>query len=69
LILRSDSIPIRPEFLFGEWFGMVPMRVESQQHRCSFLHNAHAGVTTPVDATLVSFGQSKPTFQIQIVTR
>jgi hypothetical protein len=45
------------------------MRVQSQEHRRTFLHNAHSRVTTSVNATLVSFGQAKPTLQIQIVAR
>ena len=45
------------------------MRVQSQQHGCAFLHDAHSGMTTPVDATFVSFGQTKPTLQIQVVAR
>lgn len=45
------------------------MRVQSQQHGCAFLHDTHARMTTPVDTTFVSFGQTKPTLQIQVVAR
>src|SRR5438128_103309 len=48
---------------------MVPMRVQSQQHGCTFLDNPDSRVTTSVNATFVSFGQTKPTFQIQVVAR
>lgn len=45
------------------------MRVQGQQHGCAFLDDAYARMTTPVDTTLVSFGQTKPTLQIQVVSR
>ena len=47
----------------------MPMCIQSQQHRRTFLHNAHSCVTASVNATLVPFGYTKPTLQIQIVAR
>jgi hypothetical protein len=44
----------------------MPMRVQGQQHGCAFVHDAHAGMTTPVNATLVPFGQTKPSLQIKV---
>jgi|SRR5215469_5370733 len=43
------------------------MRVEGQQQRGTFLHNAHSGVLVAMDATLVPFGLSEPALQLEIV--
>lgn len=60
---------IGAEFLLRERLGMMPMRVQGQQHGCTFLHNTDASVRSPVNSTLVPFGQTKPSLQIQVVAR
>ena len=42
------------------------MRVEGQQQRGTFLHNAHSGVLVAMDATLVPFGLSEPAFEVEV---
>ena len=49
------GLTIGAKFFFGEWLRVMPMCVQSQQHRRAFLHNAHACMTTSVNATLVPF--------------
>jgi len=48
---------------------MPQMGIQGRQQRGAFLHNAHAGVTTPVNAALMPLGVSEPSLQVQIVAR
>jgi hypothetical protein len=43
------------------------MGVQDKHQRWAFLHNAHSRVRMAVDASLVTFGLPKPTFQVEIV--
>lgn len=60
---------IGAKLFFREWLRMMPVGVQSQQHRGAFLYDPHSCMTTSVNASLVSFGQTKPALQIQIVAR
>lgn len=46
---------------------MPKMGIQGRHQRRAFQHDAHAGVTTPVNAAFMSFGLSEPAFQVQIV--
>jgi hypothetical protein len=60
---------IGPKLCLRERLGMMPMRVQRQQHGRTFLDDSYAGMAAAVNATLMSFGQAKPAFQIQVVAR
>jgi hypothetical protein len=62
-------VTIGVKILLGEGLRMVPMRVQGQHHSCTFLHNSYAGMTSAVDATLMTFRQAKPSLQVQVVAR
>ena len=51
----------------GEWFGMAQVCVECRGEGGSFLDNPDSGMTVPVDVAFVGFGQTKPTFQGEII--
>ena len=46
---------------------MAEVGIERQDQRGAFQNDSHTGMAMAMDATLVSFGLSKPAFQIQIV--
>ena len=57
------------QILDGQQPGVVQVGVEGQQQRGAFQHNPHAGVTMPVNASLVALGLLEPALQVEVVLR
>ena len=51
----------------GEGIGTIPMGIQRQQQRRSFLHDPDARVPMAVDAAFVALGLAEPTLQLEIV--
>ena len=60
---------IEYQILDGQRPGVVQVSVESQQERGAFLHDPHAGMAMPVNASLVALGLLEPTLQVEVVPR
>jgi hypothetical protein len=63
------GIGIWPEVSLGERLRVLAVSVERQKKRGPLLDDAHAGMSMSVNVPRVSFGLSKPTFQIEVVLR
>ena len=50
-----------------EWFGMPLVKVQGMNERRAFQDDSYAGMPMAMNATLVSLGVAKPSFQGEIV--
>ena len=67
LAQRLTGGPIGQEIIHGEGLRMRSVCVQSMHQRWSLENNANPGVAMTVDPPLVTLGQAKPTFQVEIV--
>jgi hypothetical protein len=58
---------IGSEFVMGERGRMSEMGIQRRDEGGSFLDDAHPGMGVSVDASLVSFGGTEESFEIQVV--
>ena len=64
---RDRRMGIRKQFVLGEGFGVVEMRVQRGHERRTFLNDPYARVAAPVDPTFVSFGTTEESLEVEIV--
>src|SRR5437868_4872333 len=67
LALGRRGVLVGAQIICGKRLGMCLVGVQGQQERWTFLNKTHPRMLVSMDAALVSFGQAKPTFQVQIV--
>jgi hypothetical protein len=67
LARRLSGCAIRRQIVRCELSGMRRVRIQGVDHRRSFLNESNSRVAMTVDPPLVTLGQPKPAFQIEIV--
>ena len=58
---------IRHQIVDREWPGMRRVRIQCVDHRRPFLNDSNSRVAMTVDPPLMTLGQPKPSFKIEIV--
>lgn len=67
LARRLRGCPIRQQIINRELPGMCRVCIQCVDHGRPFLNDSNSRVTMTVDPPLVTLGQPKPTFKIEIV--
>jgi hypothetical protein len=67
LARRLSGGAIRQQIVDCEWPRMRCVRIQCVDHRRPFLNDPNPRVAMTVDPPLVTFGQPKPSFKIEIV--
>ena len=62
-------MPVGPEVCRREGRGMLQVGIKGQQAWRPLLHETDPGVAVAMNAALVSFGLSEPTFEVEVVLR
>lgn len=69
LTSRRRSGAVRLQVDSGEWSRVLLVGVQSQDQRGAFLNDTDARMTSSVNPSLMPFGQTKPSLQVQVVSR
>ena len=50
-----------------EDFGMMEVGIECESERRTFVNEPYPGMTATMDSPLMTFGQTEPSFQVEVV--